>query len=165
MLTTPILHASYHHFGPSPTYRWIYFVCTWLVLLPIVAISAQCLTRVAFPVRPVAIAGLLAGSLARIAYLDLPHPIPPSAWINLSEGFVLALTGILASMAAPKTQYQGTIFLMGFLWIVESVYRFGFALHPQEWQGLNQWAPGLILLSGLLAIGASLHAARPYDAY
>lgn len=164
MVYTLCVHGAYSAFGHSLVYRWVYFVCTWLVLLPIVGIAAMCLTRVAFPIRPVVIAGVLAGTLVRIAYLDLPHPLSPMAWISLSEGFVLALTGILASMAAPKTQYQGTIFLMGFLWICQSVFRFGYALHATAWRSLNAWAPGLILLVGLLAIGWSLQhvSARDY---
>lgn len=133
--------VNYWYGDGSLIYACTYAFFTAIILYSAFRIALDCLRTRRYRLRAVAIAFLLAMIFARIAFLDASGPYLA---INIGEGFVLVLAGVLVAFSSPYTSRPDLYFTLGVFWLAQAAFSLGWVLNWQEWQEINWLVPPLM---------------------
>ena len=148
---------AYFAFGDSSlVYFWTYASGTALICLFALWLT---LSNVPAPhrLRKIAIPAVLGLIVARMTALECVGGLNYQKWLILAVGGFLFACGMILTTAAVYAQRNHTaLLIMGILWLVQSVYFFGYLIQAPEWEATGYWAPALITALGFLGIGRAL---------
>lgn len=105
--------------------------------------------------KAVGIVSVLAVTLGRMAFLGLGRLAEAHDYIVIVEGTLLFAAGLTVGFLAPYVERMGLAFLLAGLWMAQSFFRLGFALHITDGQWMeNNWrVPPALGISAFLLIG------------
>lgn len=136
----------------SITYRIVYSLLTAFILLAVARIVTEAISEKQNSWRGAALAGVLAITLGRLAWVGMPA-IKYYSVIGIVEGVCLFWAGICLGYLAAHTHRWDIALTLAILWILQALFRFGFYLHYPTWMAFNWRIPPVLAASAFVIIG------------
>lgn len=148
LLSIVVGYTVYLVYGDGPFYGIAYATLTCVVLLTLINIA----WRLA-GIHAIALAGLLALTVTRMAYFALGHQPEWYDWIGLLEGGVLFWAGLIVGTSAPFRERTGIHLSLGLLLLSQTAWRWGYYIHMPGWNELNWIVSPALPIVGFTVIG------------
>jgi len=139
----------------SVAYAWVFSLATLPILIACLLIAHRGYRT--HNVKRLALLtslGFTATLLALYAH-GLAHPMRYQDWIAVSEGAILAASGVMTGISAPFAPRPTISMILGVLWLVQASYEFGFSIHMPSpaWDDWNEKVPFLLVVLAMVIIG------------
>ena len=154
----------------SPQYNLAWMLCSVLLLYVIVRLTRRLLFF--HPAKWLLIASAASWGvlLDFIAYRGLARPVSLANWMGIAAGAVLMACGVCLGCTAAYCEGRDRLIAMvlGILWILQSLWNYGFVLHDGALlDKLNYVAPTMLCLGAWGHLGMQLRKFHrdflPYD--
>jgi hypothetical protein len=157
-------YALLRHGETSLYYAWTYAVFTGLILITCLALALPPLWERSYHWRALAIAFVLALTLAHIAFKGLDHPVQYYDYIGITEGSALFLAGMIMAGVSYWTGKPLLFLILGLLWLAQCWFRIGFYMHvtSEAWLRANWMVPTWIGIIGFSLVGSLAGVTREH---